>query len=286
VLDLIAALAADKDRHVLEALFPALADLRDQGLVAEEQMARYQSFVRDLFGKRAHAFGFAEKKHEADDVRILRPQLLRIAGDQGGDLELRDEAQKVALRWLANHAAVSPELAAAALHLSAIDGDAQLYDKLHQAAKAEKDRPSRLRILEAMGHFRDPELVQQGLQIFLSDEFDPRESSTLFRGPSAYFGTREAALRFVEKNFDAIVQRLPRGIGDYGALLPSIADGFCDEAHAAEAEQFFRPLMKSHPGGDRRLAQTLEDVRQCTAFRENQAKAVASYFGKPQAASR
>jgi len=280
VLELAQALATDKDRHVVQALLPALGTVRNAPLVPEELLAKYQAFVRDAFGKRAHALGFAEKKKEPEDTRILRPPLLRIAGDEGGDLQLRSEAQKLALRWLADHRVTSPELASTSLYLAAIEGDALLYQRLHAAAKAETDRVERQRILEAMGRFRDPELVQQGFQIFLSDEFDPRESVTLMWGPAGFRKTREAALQFVEKNFDTIVKRMPHGLGDYGAYLPFIADGFCDEQHAAEAEQFFRPLMGSHPGGGRHLAQAVEDVRQCAAFREKQTPSVAAFLGK------
>src|SRR5437868_13517358 len=129
-----------------------------------------------------------------------------------------------------------------------------------------------------MGRARDPELVQEGFRIFLSDEFDPRESAVLMWGPSGHPQTREAALAFVEKNFDEIVRRMPRGsIGDYGAYLPLIAEDFCDEAHAAEAEKFFRPRMGQHPGGDRRLAQAVEQVRQRAAFREKAAPSLAAF---------
>src|SRR5207253_4195460 len=188
--------------------------------ITDEQLPRYQAFVRDAFGKRAHTLGFAEKKTEADDVRILRPLLLKLVGDVGGDARLRADGQQLALRWLTDHKAASPELATAALVLAAVDGDAPLYHRLRAAAKAETDRVDRQRILFAMGRFRDPALVQQGFQIFLSDEFDPRESATLMWGPTEYPTTREAALQFVEKNFDTIAQRMPRGIADYAALLP------------------------------------------------------------------
>src|SRR5207248_3480932 len=96
-----------------------------------------------------------------------------------------------------------------------------------------------------------------------------RVCATRSGGPAVHPHTREAALAFVEKSFDEIVRRMPRGsIGDYGAQLPRIASDFCDEAHAAEAEKVFRPLMRQHVGGDRRLSQAVEEGRQCAAFRE------------------
>ncbi|HEY2029728.1 MAG TPA: M1 family aminopeptidase [Myxococcales bacterium] len=270
-------LASDKERHVVQALLPAVSFARESGVVANDEGAKYAAFVRKTFGQRARSLGFTEHKGDSMDARILRPLLLRIAGDEGGDTALRGQAQKLALRWLSDHSAASPELASAALYLAAIDGDASLYDRYLAAAKAEHDRQDRQRILDAMGRFRDPELVRKGFQIYLSDQFDPRESYTLVSGPSRHFSTREEALDFAEKNFDTITSRMPR---DFGGQVPQLGSGFCDEEHAAAMESFFSARARNFAGGERRLAQTLEQVRQCAAFKEKAQPSLAAFLGK------
>jgi alanyl aminopeptidase len=272
---LVQALSGDKDWHVVKSLVAPVIAARQQGLFPDELFPKYSAFVRDAFGKRARALGFEEKKGEPDAARILRPTLLAVVGDEGEDLELRGQAQKLGLRWLSDHKAASPELASAALFLSAIEGDAQLYDKLHAAAKLEKDRVERQRILDAMGHFREPELVQQGFEIFLGNEFDPREAFALVSIPAREARTRELALAFVEKNFEPIVQRMPR---DYGAQLGPLGSGFCDEQHAAALEEFFRPRAPRFAGGERRLTQAVEAVRLCAALRARQGPALAAFL--------
>ena len=77
---------------------------------------------------------------------------------------------------------------------------------------------------------------------------------------------------------------MPRGIADYAALLPFTASSFCDPQHAVEAEAFFRPRERSVPGGERNLAQAVEKVRQCAAYREKQAPSVAAFLQKVVAA--
>jgi len=273
--ELARALAGDKDRHVVQGLFPAVEFAGVRGLVSEAQRPKYAAWVRDTFGKRALALGFAERKGESEDARFLRPLLLGLVGDQGEDPAVRAQARKVADRWLADHKTTSPELAAEALFLSAIAGDAAYYDKLHAAAKAEKGRVERQRILSAMGDFRDPALVQQGFRIAMGDEFDPRESIQLVWGPSRDPRTRQAALEFVDQNFDAIVARMPR---DYGAGLVAIGSGFCDDSHAQALEKSFRPRARAFPGGDRRFAQAVELVRQCAAFHIKAGPALAAWL--------
>jgi alanyl aminopeptidase len=277
VFELATALSADQDRHVIETLIPAIAFVENQGFVPEEALPKYAAWVRATFGGRARSLGFAEKKGEPEDSRILRPKLLALVGDEGRDPHLRSEARQVADAWLADHRSTSPELASAALSLAAIDGDAAFYEKLHAAAKIEKDRVERQRILGAMGDVRAPRLVEEGFQIFMSDEFDPRESIALVWGPSHGPLTREAALQFVQQNFDPIVRRMPR---DYGAGLSGIAAGFCDEAHGKVLEDFFAARVRAFPGGERRHAQALEQVRQCAAFRAKGEPALTAWLQK------
>jgi alanyl aminopeptidase len=260
---------------VVETTLPALRYVHVRGLLGDESLAKYQAFIGEAFGKRARSLGWTEKKGEPDDTRILRPHLLEIVGDEGGDGTMRAEARKVAFRWLADHKSTSPELASAALYLSAIGGDAALFDKLHEAAKKETDRVERQRILDALGSFRDPELAQKAFAIYLTDEFDPREAFELIAAASDDPRTREAALAFVEKNFDAVVARLPY---DSAAGMPGLGSGFCDDEHASALGQFFRPLARKYPGMDRRLAQAMESVRQCAAFREKEVPGLVQYL--------
>src|SRR5205085_7419308 len=101
------------------------------------------------------------KKGESDEVQLLRPELLQIAGDQGNDPQILAEARKRAEAWLRDHASVDAEIAGVALRLAASRGDAALFDSLHDAARAEKDRRDRQLLLGAMASFRDPALAKK-----------------------------------------------------------------------------------------------------------------------------
>ncbi|HEX9579102.1 MAG TPA: ERAP1-like C-terminal domain-containing protein, partial [Myxococcales bacterium] len=280
VMELVPALAQDKDRHVVQAAAGSLEFLREAGFISEELRPTFAAFVRETFGKRARALGFAPRKTDDEDTAFLRPALLGLVGDAGEDAQIRAEAKKAALRWLDDHSSLSPDLAAAALRLATIDGDRALFDRLHAAAKTEKLRVDRQRILDAMGWFRDPAIVQEALPLSLSDEFDGRESIALVWGAAKEPQTRDLALQFVEKNFDKLVSRMPR---DWGAGAVSIAGGFCDEQHLPGIESFFKPRASRFPGGERRYAQTVENVRQCAAFRDKATPSVAAYLNRQPA---
>jgi hypothetical protein len=55
---------------------------------------------------------------------------------------------------------------------------------------------------------------------------------------------------------------------------------FCDEAHAAEVEAFFAPLVDGLEGGPRNLAGALEEIRLCAALARVQGPALAAYFAE------
>jgi alanyl aminopeptidase len=272
---LVLALAGDKDRHVVEQLLPPLRFLRRRAILPDDALAKYGAFVRDGFSKRAHALGLAEKKGESDDTRILRLALLRVVGDEGGDLQLRADAQKLALKWIADRKAVQPELASTALYLAALDADEPLWDRLHEVIKGEKDRVDRQRLIDALGSVRDPELAKRNFALFLTDELEAREATPLLWNATSDARTREALWDFVQHNFDAIAARLPR---DYAAGMPGAGGSFCDEDHATALGAFFRTKLKDHPGMDRHLAQAMESVRQCAAFKAKQGPALAAFF--------
>ncbi|TMA26000.1 MAG: M1 family peptidase [Deltaproteobacteria bacterium] len=277
VLELVPAMAQDKDRHVVQTAASVLEFLRDEGFVPDELRPRFAAFVRENFAKRAASLGFKARKGEDEDAAFLRPTLLALVGDVGEDPGIRAEAKQAALRWLDDHSSLTPELAATALHLSAIEGDRSLFDRLQQAAKGEKLRVDRQRILDAMGSFRDPAIASQAMPIALSDEFDARESIALLMNAAHQPPTRDLALQFLEKNFDTLVSRMPR---DWGAGAVTVAAGFCDQQHLADVESFFGPRASRFPGGERRFAQTAENIRQCSAFRSRASPSVVAFLNR------
>jgi alanyl aminopeptidase len=274
-LQMVQALAGDRDRHVIEGLLPLLRAVRHAGILPDDARFGFGAFVRQAFSKRARALGMRERKNEPDDARILRPQLLRLEGDEGLDPTVRADARKLSLQWLSDHGAASPELASAVLYLAALDADGTLWEKLHAAAKAEQNRVERQRILEAMGAVRNPELAEKNFALFLTDEFDSREAMPLLFGANNDAGTRVTLWEFVKKNLTAIDARLPQ---DFGQRVPLALSGFCDDDHAAAVAQFFRPHIPDHPGLDRTLSQVVEEIRQCAAFKAKQGPALVAFL--------
>jgi alanyl aminopeptidase len=275
-LALVPALAQDENRAIVEAALSAVAALDDHH-VTDELRPRYRQFVERVFGARARKLGWLPKPGEDDDTRLLRGSLVGTVAEIAEDAVLLAQARTLAEKWLGDRKAIPPELVANVLSAAGAGGDRALWDKFHAAAKAEKDRRDRNRLLAGMGSFHDPDIVDANLRIALSDEFDPRESLGLVYAAGRDRRTRERAYAFVKQNFDALVARRPP---DFGAELAGVGSGFCDPQRRADLESFFKDRATRSRSGPRALAQILERIDLCIALEASQRDSVLAFLRK------
>ncbi|HEU4409520.1 MAG TPA: M1 family metallopeptidase [Polyangiaceae bacterium] len=265
----------ERRREVTEAVAD-IVRLLGGPLLPDSSRPNYQRFVRQIFGARQKALGWASTKGEGDDERLLRPVLAELVGDQGGDPEVRAAAAGLVKRWLADPKAAEPGVIGAALRVAASGGDRALFEQLRGAAKRSADRRDRPRLLAALGEFRDPALYRQALELLRGDEFDPRELQPILFAPGSREG-RELAYDFVKENFDVLAAKLP---APYVAALPFVASATCDGAREADARAFFASRSTKYPGGPRQLEQALEAMRLCAAYVGAQREGAVAFFKK------
>ena len=261
VLALLPSLAADDRRQVQRFVISELAELRLH-LVQPPERPSYQHFVNQIYAQKARALGWTPKAGEDEDTRLLRPELVGLVAAQGEDAKLVAEARTLALKWLADRKAVSPDVAGVVLQVAARNGDRALFDKLHAAARRATDRHDRQQILDALGAFRDPALAKSALALVAGNEFDPRESMKIVWELRHEAATRQLVWDFLQVNFDALVKRMS---AEQMADTPEIGISFCDEPHERELEAFFKDRSPKLPGGPRLLAQAIERSQLCRA---------------------
>ncbi|HWE30422.1 MAG TPA: ERAP1-like C-terminal domain-containing protein, partial [Polyangia bacterium] len=187
------------------------------------------------------------------------------------------EARTLALKWLADRKAVSPDVAGTVLGVAARNGDRAFFDKLHAEAKRAGDRHDRQVILGAMGDFRDPAVAKAALQLVTGNEFDPRETLMIMWGLMREASTRQLAWDFFKASFDTIVKRTS---GEQMSYTPFMAVSFCDEAHQRDMEAFFKDRSPKLPGGPRMLAQATEEMDLCRAYVAAQQPSVDAFLKK------
>jgi len=276
-LALVPPLARDPDRHVFTKTMDISANLQDS-LVPPELLPNYQRYLADLYDARARQLGWKSKPGESDDDRLLRWNVLEDVANQSNDAQLITEAKALVWAWLADRKVLDTDMVGEVVRTAARHGDRALFDRLREAAKQEKNELTRRRLLSALGLFPQPELAQEGFALVLTDEFDLRESEYILLWASREQRSRDLAFDFVRKNWDKIAARVPRSMFEFGAILPNVAEGYCDEQHRREVSDFFTGRSTVFPGGPRILAQQLEQIDLCIAYKKAQQPSVIEFL--------
>jgi hypothetical protein len=100
-------------------------------------------------------------------------------------------------------------------------------------------------------------------------------------GPGGVPEVRSLPFEFVKANYDAITAKIPAGSTfGIGAFLPFVGGLFCDEKSGEELKAFFEPKVDRFAGTRRNLAQTLEGIRICTAYKAAQQDSVVEFLKK------
>jgi alanyl aminopeptidase len=279
-LALVPQFAADPARQVVSSTIGIVTGVRDH-LVPRELLPNYMRFVNRTFGERARQLGWKAKPGEDAEVRLLRGRIVPLVALWGGEPELATEARKLAEQWLSDWRAINPDMSGPALTVAARNGDEAFFQQLQAALPATKDRRQRQIILGAMGSFRDPAVARSAMELLLKPDFDLREATGLIFGALAAPDTRALPFEFVKKNYDALAARIPAGsVFGFGEFLPFVGGAFCDEKSREEVQAFFEPKIEKFPGTKRNLAQVLESIRICTAYKSAQEASVAEFFRK------
>ncbi|NTX60176.1 M1 family metallopeptidase [Myxococcus sp. CA051A] len=278
-LALAARMAQDPDRVIVESTMDML-DLSSARLLPEARLPDRARFLRETYGPRARQLGFASRKGESEDTRLLRPRLVRVAGRDGADPKIVAEARALSDKWLTDKRAIEPEMVDAVLAVAAAHGDAAFQQKLLTAVRSEKDRSTRQHLLGALSGFRDPVLVKQGLSLVFDKALDPRETMWMVFGATQHAGTQGVALDFVKENYDRLVGDSPDALlpKDAAGRMVFVAGGFCSPERRQEISDFFTTRNANAPGGPRMLAQILESVDQCVALKSAQAASIESFL--------
>ena len=195
--------------------------------------------------------------------------------NEAEDPEAIAEAKKLAVAWLDDHKAVAPDMVGVVLTTAARHSNRELFDRMRRAAKQEKDENFRGTLLFSLGLFENPAIIKVAMPIVLTDEFDNRESLAILVAVSQSAKTRDLAYDFVKQNWDALTTKLPT---DMQAYAPQIAAGYCDAGHRQDVDSFFKDRSTKYTGGPRTLAQVLEGIDLCVAYKQAQQPSVVEFL--------
>jgi cytosol alanyl aminopeptidase len=247
----------------------------------------YASYVEDTFGERARQLGWTDKTGDTPDQRLLRPELVGFVARWGRDPQLIAEAKRLANAWLENHKVLTPDVAGSVLAVAAQNGDSAFYEEVVSAAKAEQDPYFKPMLIGTLGDFSDPALLNRSLAMAFDGTFDMRLSMRMLFRITSTPSSAGLASQYVTKHYDEAKAELPRAVSsDYASYLPRIAAAsVCSDSAEGQVKGFFEPRMKDVIGGQRNLANALEQIYLCAAAKPAVRQQISEFLSEYPAKS-
>ncbi len=273
-LDLLRGFQKETSRIVWGQIVDSLASV-DRALVSEAARPAFARFVRDLLGPAARRLGFAPKRSESDDEKLLRDGLLGALGSLGNDEWALSEAARVTSLWLSDPAHGDADLARLALPLAAKRGDAALFDRLLAVLRNPATPEIRLLALSGLTGFEDPTLVERTLALTLDGTVKAQDFRYVLTPLSTRRATRDVTYAWTQKRFDELTKVVPAFLR---ARLIRVAAAMCDKARVKDVEAFFRPRIENLEGAEKNARQAVEEGLRCAALSEKESAAASSWL--------
>jgi alanyl aminopeptidase len=268
----IEAFADDPDPEVVDGVLAALENIRAT-FFAEGRESTFAPFVRRTLESALQRFGAAKRSGEPETVTVLRPELLKALGDSGRDEGVLSVVERLATAYVDDAASIDPSLADTAIQLSAIRGDAVMFDLYRRRFEAAQVPAERRRFLSALGNFRDPALADRALDYVFKGPLRPQEIMVIPRTMGAVPAQQAKAFAWMTAHYDEIAARLP---SDFMVFMPYFADG-CSSARVDAAKAFFADPKHAPPGTSTELSRVAESVGDCVGLDSREGESVRSY---------
>ena len=264
--------ATDPDPQVAWGVLSGLGTIRET-FFAGARDSEFAPYVRRLLRPMLDRFGVEKRAGEAEPVTSLRPRLLNTLGDAGSDEAVLSQMEKLAAAYMADPASVDPSLADTAIGLSAIRGDAALFDLYRTRFEKARVPAERRRFLSALGNFRDPVLKARALDYVFTGPLRPQEMLSIPRKQAGVPEAQASTLAWVTSHYDQLAAKIP---AEFMVFLPHFANG-CSTEDVATAKRFFADPKHAPPGTSKELARVEESVGDCVSLDAREGASVRSY---------
>jgi aminopeptidase N len=258
---------------VLEEVAHRLGFVHDY-LTTDATLGRFETFTQRLLRPLFDEVGFAATSSDSDDRRTLRAAVIAALGTIGQDPDVVAKARSAVDRSLSGRAPLDPTLADAVIKTAASHGDAPLFDALAAAAERASDPTEHYRYLYALGDFREPPLIDRGLQLAVSPQLRSQDTALYLSRFLANPDARSRAWAFLTAHWAELEPKITIAGGD--TYLTRSMSSFCDAASREQITSFF--AVHKLPGAARTLQQTVEQINNCIRLREKQTPAVEAFL--------
>lgn len=218
---LLAGYREETDRAVVGTLIDHLAWLWLH-VVDDAVEKPFATLVEELLWPQWQSLGWDTRPTDSDDDRLRRAAVAAALGSIARSTTIRREARQRLERYWSDPKSLDPNLVSVVANISALDGDAALYERyLERKRQASTDPEEEYRFLLALASFEQPALIQRTLELTFSDEVRVQDCPSLLAALLGRRQSRPAAWKFVRARWQTLteildpmlVQNLIRALG-------------------------------------------------------------------------
>ena len=262
---------AERNYEVVSALRTQLEYISDY-LVRDNERKAFESWVHDLFASTAAEVGWKPKDGESEDQAQLRAEMLYILGYIAQDPAVEQVAREIVVTELDHPGSVARELMTEAMHVAAVHGDENLYNKMMDHLRNSQDPEQRSMYYNVLTEFTDPALVEKTLEYFISPQVRSQDAPLLLSRSVRNPATQKQAWEFIQTHWTQVEDK--GGAFSIGRFAQA-GGSFCTPSMRNELTAFFNTHKNS---AQRTLKQSLERIDDCVDLKEQQENKLASWL--------
>jgi aminopeptidase N len=270
-LNLLQKMRPERSREVVQSMIAHIPEIHDNFVSAADRPA-FEKWVRDFLRPVAADLGEAPAAGESEERQALRVDVFGILAQYGRDPELIAKARATADQYMKDSESVSPELARKALTISAMNGDAALYDQFVAHLKNAKTPEEYGFYLHALGFFPQAALAKRTFDLVLGPDVRNQDLYALVF-PVVNYETQAQAWELFKADFPTILKKVD---APDAVSLAQVAGLFCDAGLRDDSQKFF--AEQNLPGTKRILQNAQDQVNACIQVRDLQQKNLSTYL--------
>ncbi|HVP63386.1 MAG TPA: M1 family aminopeptidase [candidate division Zixibacteria bacterium] len=274
-LELLRAMQGERSRPIVEAMNAQMNGIHDE-VVAPADRPAFEKWVRSQFKPMASDLQQSTGTPTGGELDALKSDIFEILARDGRDPELVAKARATVEEYMKDPASVDPELAGKALAVTAINGDAALYEQYVAHLATAKTPQEYNAYLQSLGKFPEKELAKRTFEIILSPEVKSQNAFRLFPLMRNY-EVQPTAWELFKQNFPKLEHKV--GI-ERASFFAEVSSVFCDPMLRDDSQKFF--AERNLPGTKRTLENAKEKVNSCIQVRELQQKNLSTYLQQQQ----
>ena len=240
----------------------------------EPYYQRSEAFARSIFQPIGSRIGWDARQGEGHLDALLRSTVIGQLGGYSDEATLAEAKARFAA-YVDDPSSLRPDIRGVVFALTAKGGDRSTYDTLSDLRKAAVLEEEKVRLLIALAHFEQPELLEETLRRSLSDDVRTHDTIGVVVSVARNRHGRDMAWQFLKDNWDEFDRRY--GEGGFALMnLLTIVSGFTTTEEREDVERFFQDHPA--PAAERSIRQSLERIQINTAWLERNRDELAKWF--------